>query len=520
MHFVQCALLLSIVAPLAAEEAYVVAGTVVHSLTRSPLATVRLVLAAAQVDQPPLTITTGADGRFQFTQVPAGKYTLSAERNGFVPQAYNQRRLYRQYSSAVVTGPAENTMDLVFALVPGAVIFGRVADVNGEPVPNARGQLYRVTGDGENRSAQRMGSTTADDQGSFRFVNLAAGRYVVAVLGQPWYAEAMQSEAGQLPTYPLTFYPATTNPAAAPLIELAAGQEFQAHVTMTPVPTYNVVVKRPASVKEANAFVNFGGPPVYGAPSFSQGSQFLQGELTPMRVAAGRYQLVLAQGQQARMAVREVEVSQNNQDIEFGESTLAEVRGALEVSGDRAKLGAQPIVVLRKAGSDTGAMRAVEPDGTFPMSGVEPGSYRIMLNVRAPHVIRAITVKGAALRDGLIRIPAAGSVDLRLVVDTEVAEIDGRLMRDGRGVTGALVVITAKDRLDDSWLHRMDQTDSDGSFSWRGLAPGDYLAFALPEGDEILASDPDYLRTFLDSAIPVTIQGTGKQKLELVLPKF
>lgn len=518
MRLAECLLLMSLGTPLAAAEVYVVGGTMVHSLTRAPLAKTRVSLAKSQDRGQPVTTVTGPDGRFQFTQVPAGKYSLSAERNGFVVQEFNQRRLYQRYSSAVVTGPEENTADLVFALVPGAVISGRVNDVNGDPVAWAQGTLYRVTGTGEYRSAMRMGSATADDQGVFRFVSLAAGRYVLAMQGKPWYADVRGLGSGEATAYPLTFYPATTNPASAELIDLAAGQEFQVRVVMAPVPTYDVVIKRASSGKTEPAILAIGGPSVYGATSFSGRNEQLRGGVHTVHLAAGRYRLILVQGQ-ALAAVREVEVSQNDQQIEFGEARVAEVRGTVEVRGDRAKMGAQLAVMLRRASSDTGDTRAVEPDGTFRIPGVEPGPHRVLLSGEDTHVIRSITAKGAQLHDGLLIIPATGTVELKLVVDAEAAEIDGRLTSDGRGVSGALVVVTAKGRLNDEWLHRMDQTDSDGSFSWRGLAPGEYLAFVFPDADEILAADPAYLQGFLSSAIPVTIQGGGKQHLDLVMPK-
>ena len=293
MRLAACLLLLSPATPLSAADTYVIAGTVVHNLSRAPIAKARVFLAPSMSRAQPISVVTAADGRFEFTQVHLGKFTLSVERNGFAPQAYNQRRLYQQYSSAVVTGPGENTTDLVFALVPGAVVSGRVTDVNGDPVPWANGYLYRVTGNGESRSALRTNSTTTDDQGYFRFANLAAGRYVLAMQGKPWFAAGRRPDNGDVPAYPLTFYPATTDPAAAELIELSAGQEFNAPVAMSPVPTYSIVIKRPANIEGSTPFVAFRGPSIYGAASYSLRSEYLYGAASPMRVPGGRYQFCL-----------------------------------------------------------------------------------------------------------------------------------------------------------------------------------------------------------------------------------
>lgn len=520
MRLAAYGLLLSFAAPLYAADTYVIAGTVVHSLSRAPLAKARVFLAPSMSKAQPVSVVTAADGRFEFTQVPRGKFTLSVERNGFAPQSYNQRRLYQQYSSAVVTGPGENTTDLVFALVPGAVVSGRVTDVNGDPVPWATAILYRVTGNGESRSARRTDSTTTDDLGYFRFANLAAGRYVLAMQGKPWFAAGRRPDSGDVPAYPLTFYPATTDPAAAELIELSAGQEFNALVAMSPVPTYSIVIKRPANIEGSTPFVAFRGPLVYGADSYSLRSEYLYGAASPMRVPGGRYQFVVTQQAQSGMiAVLDVEVNRDNQEISFDPAPLASIRGTVEFLGSRAKLSAQTAITLAQSGGGFGARRAIETDGTFHMEGLPPGSYAAVVGTRDPYVLRSVVAKGAPVRDGRVILPATGTVELKLVVELETAEVDGRLTSDGRGVTGALVVVAPKGGLRDTWLRRMDQTDSDGSFSWRGLAPGDYLAFVFPDGDEFLAREPDYLQNFAATATSFTVQGAAKQKLELTLPK-
>ncbi len=91
---------------------HVVAGAVVHALSRTPIKGAHVMLTDTSDRQRLIAeATTGADGRFQFETLKAGKFTLSVERLGFSIQSYNQKRLRQQFSSAVVTGEGRKAMD-------------------------------------------------------------------------------------------------------------------------------------------------------------------------------------------------------------------------------------------------------------------------------------------------------------------------------------------------------------------------------------------------------------------------
>jgi hypothetical protein len=58
---------------------------------------------------------------------------------------------------------------------------------------------------------------------------------------------------------------------------------------------------------------------------------------------------------------------------------------------------------------------------------------------------------------------------------------------------------------------RRDQSDSDGSFSLRDVAPGHYTVVAIEDGWELDWAQPEALARYLPRGIGVTVsEGAGK----------
>ena len=98
-----------------------------------------------------------------------GKISLNGARRGFISAGYDQ---HDQYSSAIVTGAAIDTENLVLQLAPRAAISGRVLDESGEPIRHARASasiLRQSPGRGEPHRPSHSGQT--DDLGGRRILD-------------------------------------------------------------------------------------------------------------------------------------------------------------------------------------------------------------------------------------------------------------------------------------------------------------------------------------------------------------
>src|SRR5208282_1556977 len=85
---------------------YKLAGTVVNKINASPLALARITVTDAKNSQKTAFAITSENGKFEFTGLPAGKYSLTGEKRGFVTAGYDQ---HEEFSTAIVTGAGLDT---------------------------------------------------------------------------------------------------------------------------------------------------------------------------------------------------------------------------------------------------------------------------------------------------------------------------------------------------------------------------------------------------------------------------
>src|SRR5918993_1893908 len=171
--------------------------------------------------------TTDAQGRFEIKELPAGRYTMTASKGGFVALQYGQRRP-SESGTPIELADGQTLDKLTIALPRGSVLGGRITDEFGEPVANASVTAWRYAySSGARRMMPAQGANsrdTTDDQGQFRLFGLPPGEYYVSAMlrsGGPEVTDPM----GELSGYAATYYPGTTNIAEAQRVTLAVSQE-------------------------------------------------------------------------------------------------------------------------------------------------------------------------------------------------------------------------------------------------------------------------------------------------------
>jgi len=80
--------------------------------------------------------TTDQQGRFEIKELPAGRYTMTASKGGFVSLQYGQRRP-SESGTPIELGEGQTLEKIAIALPRGSVLGGRITDEFGEPVANA-----------------------------------------------------------------------------------------------------------------------------------------------------------------------------------------------------------------------------------------------------------------------------------------------------------------------------------------------------------------------------------------------
>jgi hypothetical protein len=157
---------------------------------------------------------TGADGRFEFRNVPVGSHSLAATLEGYAAGASGRRRPGGPSLQFAVTDGAR-LADEVIPIWRLASVAGMVRDDRGEPVIGVSvWAMLRIINNGREELTFTGGTVEAtDDRGMYRLSNLMPGTYVVmtrsitqtaAVATVDAHRAAVTSGSVPVPTYGTT----------------------------------------------------------------------------------------------------------------------------------------------------------------------------------------------------------------------------------------------------------------------------------------------------------------------------
>ena len=148
-------------------------GRVVGAQTGMPLRRAQVTVVAPE-SQMRRVATTDGEGRYEFRELPAGRFSVSAIKAGYVSLQYGQRRPF-EAGTPVTVADGEMVERIDFSLPTGSVITVRVTDDFGEPVAGAQVQVQRFQygPDGQRRLTTAGGPgffpSATDDRGEFRY---------------------------------------------------------------------------------------------------------------------------------------------------------------------------------------------------------------------------------------------------------------------------------------------------------------------------------------------------------------
>src|SRR3954471_203308 len=210
-----------------------IAGRVLAADSGQPVrkAMVRLSSTELRVSR---TSSTDPDGRYDFRDLAAGRYTVSAFKGGYVNIAYGQRRPNQPGKPLQLAD--KQTLDRIDISLPrGGVIAGRVLDEFGEPIADVQVVPMRNQFTAAGRRPMPSGRpASTDDIGEFRLYGLAPGQYYISATlrNQSFGPDGSDDRSGYAPTY----YPGTPNIADAQVLTVGTG-ETRSDIVLMLVPT-------------------------------------------------------------------------------------------------------------------------------------------------------------------------------------------------------------------------------------------------------------------------------------------
>ena len=202
-------------------------GRVLQAGTSTPLRRAQVTLTGEQNVQ--RLVTTDGEGRYEISDLPAGRFTISAAKGGYLTLQYGQRRPFEPGRSVALTA-AQVLTQVDLALPRGGVITGRVTDRFAEPAVGADivVERYQYASDGQRRLTRAPGmATITNDLGEFRVFGLMPGEYIVSanMRQRPQLPGTGGGPATPVAGYVQTYNPGTPSVADAQAVLLGVGEE-------------------------------------------------------------------------------------------------------------------------------------------------------------------------------------------------------------------------------------------------------------------------------------------------------
>jgi hypothetical protein len=438
------------------------------------------------------TTATDDRGRFLFADLPAGRYTISAARPGFLAGYYGATRPYGR-GTPVVLAAGQRKLDVRFTLPRGAVLAGTIRDPFGEPAPSIRLQLFqREVSGGRAVVAGPMRFAQTDGRGQYRFWGLPPGEYLVATEGNidgaratparlvetalvSWAAQ-QADRGGAYATAPppqppvvlsRVFFPGTTDIAVAAFVTVGQAEErLGVDFALQYAPVARVSGRatlpdgRPAPGTTLLLIPDMSGsePDDRGDLIRNRAVTTAQGEFEYGAVEPGRYLLVAqasstpaapgrgGPGTQADLWLR-VPVTVDGKDIDglavsFQPGMTIAGRVVIERDPSRPLPSLQQTrVALRatKAGVLLGsAPTQLTPEGGFAITGVSPGEF--LLTAALPEqsgfvgqpvnwMLKSIVMNGRDVLDRAFEILPGGNLEDVVITFTDrVSSLSGKLI--------------------------------------------------------------------------------------------
>jgi hypothetical protein len=477
-------------------------------------------------------MTTDAEGRYEFKELPAGRYTLSASKGSYVQLQYGQLRPFEPGKPIEVL-EAQTLEKLDFALPKGGVITGRILDEFGEPLADAQVAAQRYQNiQGRRRLVPAGRPAMTNDIGEFRLFAIPPGQYYLsATLRNMGTMGDTDDRSGYAPTY----FPGTSNMAEAQRVTIGLGQivsdiNMQLMTTRTARISGNAVDSqgRPmmgfvmAMPRDESMMMMFG-PPNQIKPD---------GTFSVSGLAPGNYVLQTQGGNGPDGESALLEITLGGDDITGvrlvgSKPTTASGRVIVEAGSAAAlqpstiRLMAQPVVSDMPMMNVTGPV-VLNDDFTFELK-TRPGKKRIQLVGQAPGwSIRAVRYRGQDITDSGFEFRANENVtDLEVELTNRETTLSGLVNNDrGAAVKDYSVIVFPRDR--EKWSDgmrylRTSRPDQDGRFKVSGLPPGDYYAIALDYVDSGEWTEPEFLERVRSNANEVSLNEGETKSLDLRL---
>ncbi len=519
--------------PDTSQDLCTVSGIVLRNQDGAPLKDATVFMSTDEKHEGTIATTTGADGHFELTNIPAGHYQLSAHHDGYVAMKYGQKRP-GDPGSTLTLRPGQKMEDLVFKLSRSGVIAGRVLDEDGEPMLGVRVHALReIFADGKIRF-QGVDEHESNDLGEFRLYGLDPGRYVVTAQPQRWNPfmgsrkySATDKNLGER-AYAKVYYPGVVSSGKASVITVKSGDEITSiDMLLKKVAVYRIrgkIMNLPARVKN-------GGPFNVQALSAGEDDWDTNGQAS-VNTADGTFEL--AEVPSGNYTLRFISRSEDGsfrsalQDVNVAN---ADVEGVTLIAGNGVNISGR-VVWDGTPKLETHALTidafptdvlpfpvrgGVDDNSLFMLKEVPEGQYRLdVWGFSKDCYIKEVRYNEQLVPDGKIRVGKESVGRLEITLSSRGAHVQGVVVNeDSLPAAGAWVVAIPEEKT--TRTSYSTNTDQYGHFDIPGLPPGTYQLFSWTGLERGIWEDPEFLKGYVAKSTSIEVHEGDKQTTQLNL---
>jgi protocatechuate 3,4-dioxygenase beta subunit len=515
-------------------------GIVISEVSKAPLRGVAIDLhrprgsgTAMDGENANYSAVTDSSGSFRIEDIEPGEYFLDHHKTGYV----NSRAALGISPHSLKLGKGELLKDLHYALVPQAIVSGRVVDDEGEPVQGASVMLLHPSYWHGSVRMMPAGQAQTNDLGEYRIVNVQPGHYYLQADIQrlPGSSEHLASStAAGAPrvSFVSTYYPNAADASQAIRIEAQAGLETSGQ---------DITLRKEKVVTVSGKVLDVDGSPAkqmfitfvaengflpYSNRAYVAGEK---GRFSVNNVRPGRY-IVMANKMhsqdhptaQASVTVGDAGVK----NVVLQMPPPLDVKGAVVLEGPEGKNFnfSNLAIYANPAGFSPfgGARTQVNSDGTFTLSALSPGRYILGVDTGGHEgYVQSVQSGGQDVYGKALDAAAFASGDLHVVVRLDSAKVAGTVEISEEQKASlrspAVVLVPAESQLRSEGQFITQQLDRLNSFELANIRPGDYLVFAFEEYDYGALGDPEVFAAVEGNATKISLSRSDSKSVSLKL---
>jgi hypothetical protein len=522
------------------------------------------ILATAPELQGSRAAMTDDSGNFQLTELPAGRYTITVSKTGYIALSYGQRRPL-QAGTPLQIADGQQIKGIDFSLPRGGAIAGRILDEDGEAMVGATVRVMRYQYMQGDRRLVPVVTAMSDDKGNYRAWNLLPGDYYVsatargagilpgiAVLDQlvqaagrgggggrgggiqgggrfggggPGNAFAQGQDDQEAVAYAPTYFPGVGSIAEAKPVTVGVSQEVLDV-------TFGLQLVRTSRV--SGHVLSAGGTPAYagtislnpdGAGTGGRGQIGTtyggriewDGGFTIANVPPGHYTLRATGARDDVPQFAQQPLTTGGADIAdlvIALSTGATLNGTLTFQSASSPPDVTSVRITAPPADANGffanAAGRVDKTGHFTMDGVPAGARFVRASGARGWTLKSVLIGGRDVIDTPLEVHSGQAVnDITLVFTDKLTQISGTVTNEqGAPVTDYTVLAFPTDAT--LWRPQSRQImttrpDQNGKYQLHGLPPGDYYLATVDPAVQGEWFEPAFLDQQRPGAIKLTL---------------